>query len=470
MAKNKEVEKILFFMKKDDFLLNNDMAKTLYEEIKELPIIDYHNHLSVADILENKRFTDVYELWVKPDPYKHRSMRMCGVAEKYITGDATNEEKFVKWCETLPKLLLNPLSHWSMMELETVFGIMEVPNAQNAKSIYESCNRYLQEHEVTANGLLGLFNVEYACPCASLIDDVKRFEENAMVAPSLRGDDIVQPTADFIKNLERCGETQISSLTDFVSLIEKRLLDFRKVGCVFSDHALDDGFVFYPDDGANGGRFLDLLDGKLDGAEYAKLSSYILLVLGKLYAKHGFVMQLHIGAQRYTSTKLRGAVGAQGGFAGIGNSVDVRSLTRFLDFIDCAEYGLPKTVLFTLNPADNALISVLSGSYAKDGVEGLITQGPAWWWCDHKLGITEMLENTAAFGTLSNFIGMTTDSRSFLSFVRHDYFRRILCNWLGKKWEQGELLCDIDALKELAKKLCYENTKREVKRGVKENV
>ncbi len=449
-------------MTKLGFLLKTKTGNILYQSVKDLPIIDYHNHLSVEDIIQDRRFLDIYDLWIKPDPYKHRAMRMCGVAEEYITGTATNEEKFVKWCETLPKLLLNPLSHWSMMELETVFGITELPNGKNAKSIYERCNRYLQEHNVTANGLLRLFNVEYACPCASLIDDVSIFEKNAWVAPSLRGDDVVVPTAEFIKSLEASTEIKVGCLADFEKAIEKRLLDFRAAGCVFSDHALDDGFVFYPDDGANGGRFLDLLDGKLDAAEGAKLSSYVLLTLGKLYAKHGFVMQLHIGAQRYTSSKLREKVGPAGGFAGIGNSVDARSLTRFLDAIDCAEYGLPKTILFTLNPADNALISVLSGSYAKDGMEGLITQGPAWWWCDHKLGITEMLENTSAFGTLSNFIGMTTDSRSFLSFVRHDYFRRILCDWLGEKWENGELLCDENGVKALARKLCYENAKKEV--------
>ena len=449
-------------MELSNFLLKTQTAKTLYQDVKTLPIIDYHNHLSMEDISQDKRFYDVYELWIKPDPYKHRAMRMCGVAEAYITGNASNEEKFVKWCETLPKLLLNPLSHWSMMELQTVFGITEIPNGANAKEIYQRCNEYLQTHSITANGLLKMFNVEYACPCASLVDDVSVFESNDLVAPSLRGDDIVTPSAEFLTKLSECAHVQISNLQSLEQGIETRLLAFKKTGCVFSDHALDNAFIFYPDDGQNEARFQALLQGKLLKHEQAKLSSYILLALGKLYAKHGFVMQLHIGAQRYTSSKLRSAVGPAGGFAGIGNSVCVHSLTQLLDAIDCLEYGLPKTVLFTLNPADNALISVLSGSYSKDGVDGLITQGPAWWWCDHKQGMVEMLENTAAFSTLSNFIGMTTDSRSFLSFVRHDYFRRVLCNWLGEKWENGELLCDRAALKELAEKLCYQNAKKSV--------
>lgn len=446
-------------MIKCDFLLNNQTAKSLYEEVKGLPIIDYHNHLSMEDISTDKRFTNIYDLWIKPDPYKHRAMRMCGVAEKYITGEASNEEKFIKWCETLPKLLLNPLSHWSMMELQTVFGITETPNGENAKKIYEQCNAYLQSHEVTANGLLKLFNVEYACPCASLVDELSIFKETSSVAPSLRGDDVVSPTKEFLKRLEGCTKTEIKDLEGFERAMESRLLDFKGVGCSFSDHALDNGFTYYPDDGENAARFQALLDGRIKEEEKAKLSSYVLFTLGKLYAKHGFIMQLHIGAQRYTSTKLRKAVGPAGGFAGIGNSVDVRALTSFLDALDCGEYGLPKTVLFTLNPADNGLISVLAGSYAKDGVAGLITQGPAWWWCDHKLGIVEMFENAAVFSAFSNFVGMTTDSRSFLSFVRHDYFRRVLCDWLGEKWEKGELLCGFDGVKALACKLCYENAK-----------
>ena len=447
-----------------EFLLNNQAAKALYAEVKELPIVDYHNHLSMADISADRRFLDIYDLWIQPDPYKHRAMRMCGVAEKYITGEASNEEKFVKWCETFPKLLLNPLSHWSMMELQRVFGITETPNGQNAKEIYEQCNRYLQNHEVTTSGLLKRFNVEYACPCASLTDDLSIFEKTSCVAPSLRGDDVVAPTKDFIKLLSARAQTEIKDLESFERVIEKRLLAFQKAGCTFSDHALDNGFAYYPDDGENKARFQALLQGELSGEEKAKLSSYVLFTLGKLYAKHGFVMQLHIGAQRYTSTKLRQAVGPAGGFAGIGNSVNVNALTCFLDELDCAEYGLPKTVLFTLNPADNALVSVLSGSYAKDGVAGLITQGPAWWWCDHKLGMVEMFENAAVFSALSNFVGMTTDSRSFLSFVRHDYFRRVLCDWLGEKWEKGELFCGFDSVKELAKKLCYENAKKSVER------
>ena len=439
------------------FLLSSETAKNLYEFAKNLPIIDYHNHLSVNDICEDTRYFDVYKLWVMPDPYKHRAMRMCGVPEKYITGDATDREKFKKWCKVFPDLLGNPLYVWSKMELETIFNISEMPNGENADKIYDMCNEYLKNNEVTPKSILKKFNAEFICPCMSLTDGVEVFEKDLNVSPSLRGDDVVNPTIEFVKKLENITNIKINDLRDFEKAILKRLEVFAKCGCVFSDHALDNGFEFYSDDGKNNERFSAKLSGK--AVEEEKLSSYILEFLGNCYAKYGFVMQLHIGAERYTSSVLREKVGAQGGFAGIGNSVDVKTLVKFLDTLDKKKERLPKTVLFTLNPADNALISVLSGSYSKDGVKGLISQGPAWWWCDHKQGIKEMLANNAVYGLLSNFVGMTTDSRSFLSFVRHDYFRRTLCDFLGEKFEKNELLCTYEELSNIVYKMCYENAK-----------
>lgn len=437
--------------------VNPQIGEKLYEYAKSLPVIDYHNHLSLKDIAENKRFTDIYDLWIKPDPYKHRAMRMCGVAENYITGDASNEEKFLKWCETVPKLIGNPLWSWSHMELSFVFGIDERINGENAEAVYNRCNTFLAENEITASTLLDKFNVEYACPCASLTDDISCFYDSVCFAPSLRGDDIISPTKDFIRKLADITGREINSLSDYISAVSMRLNAFKECGCSFSDHALDNGFKFYSDDEKNEERFSHVQDGILEECEKERLASYILEFLGGEYAKLGFTMQLHIGAQRFTSTRLRKIAGPAGGFAGIGNSLDINSLTTFLDSLEQGEHGLPKVVIFTLNPADNALVSVLSGSYSKDGVAGLITQGPAWWWCDHKTGITDVLENTAAFGVLSNFIGMTTDSRSFLSFVRHDYFRRILCDWIGKKVECGDFPNDPDALKSVIYKMCYKN-------------
>lgn len=439
--------------------LNSDMSKKIYEFVATLPIIDYHNHLSISDIETNKRFLDIYDLWIKPDPYKHRAMRMCGVYEEAITGNLPEKEKFIKWCTIFPKLIGNPIYYWSLMELKTIFSIDEIPNDKNAEKIYTSCNQYLKENIVTVKALMDKFKVEQACPCASLIDDVSFFNNNKQFSPSLRGDDIVNITDCFVEKLKEISKIEIRSIRDFKKAVSQRLDEFQKSGCVFADHALDNGFRFFKDDNNNEHRFNLMLENKLENSEKEKLSSYILIFLAAEYAKRGLVMQLHIGAQRYTSTRLRNMVGPQGGFAGIGNSIDVKTLTDFLDTVDQKKYGLPKTVLFTLNPADNALISVLSGSYSKNGVDGIITQGPAWWWCDHKNGIENMLENTTAFSVLSNFVGMTTDSRSFLSFVRHDYFRKILCSWIAGKINDGEFICSMEDIKGLLYKLCYSNAK-----------
>lgn len=446
-------------------LISSKTAETLYEYAKSLPIIDYHNHLSVSDLIENKRYTNIYDLWIKPDPYKHRAMRMCGVPERYITGDAPTQEKFRKWCETLPSLIGNPLYIWTKMELEAVFHITKMPNAQNADEIYALCNKYLADHTVTPMSLLEKFRAERICPCMSIVEDVTPFDNSQIISPSLRGDDIVNVTFAFVERLASVTSKNISSLADFENAVKIRLQAFMKCGCDFSDHALDNGFRFYKDDGMNAHRFQQILaNGPLGAEEQDRLSSYILAFLAEQYAKHGFVMQLHIGAQRYTSTRLRNSAGAAGGYAGIGNSVDIKALTLFLDTVDKKENGLPKTILFTLNPADHALISVLSGSYAKDGVKGLVTEGPAWWWCDHKQGIREMLENSAAYGLLSNFVGMTTDSRSFLSFVRHDYFRRILCDFLGEMFEKNDLCCSYEDMKRMICAMCFQNAKTLINR------
>ncbi len=443
-------------MMKKEYLMNTNTAKILYDKVKDLPIIDYHNHLSIDDIRDNKRYTDIYDLWIKPDPYKHRAMRMCGVEERYITGDATDKEKFMKWCETLPKLIGNPLYAWSQMELERVFSICETPNKSNWEEIYKMANEYLKKNEITPETLLGMFNVESACPCVSLTDDVSFFEKTDNLSPSLRGDDIVLPDANVIRNLS----SDIKNLDDYKNIVSKRLDVMKKAGCIFSDHALDDGFVYFEDDGKNDVRFKSILnDEAMSNDDKKRFSSYILIYLCGEYAKKGFTVQLHIGAKRETSTRLRNLAGKAGGFAAIGNSVDIKSLTNMFDTLEQSEYGLPRIVLFTLNPADNAMISVLSGSYSKDGVPGLITQGPAWWWCDHKDGIMDVLKNITSFGLLSNFMGMTTDSRSFLSFVRHDYFRRIVCEFLGEKFERKELMCDIEDLENILYDICYNNAK-----------
>ena len=440
-----------------EYLLSSNRAKELYEFSKQLPIIDYHNHLSVSDIACNKRFDNIYDLWIKPDPYKHRAMRMCGVSEEYITGAASDIEKFKAWCEVFPKLVGNPLYVWSKMELESVFCITDIPNKENAESIYEKANLYLKENEVTAKSLLERFNVEFACPCVSLADDVSFFEDEKNLAPSLRGDDVTFPDHSFIKKLL----AGIKDLLDYKKAVINKLEELKKVGCRFSDHALDNGFRFFEDDGGNEKRFEKLLCGqKLCGEDKARFCSYMLTFLCNEYSRLGFTLQLHIGAQRSTSTRLRTLAGAAGGYAAAGSCVDVTALTTLLDSAEKGEYGLPRILLFTLNPADNAVMATLCGSYSKDGEEAFVSQGPAWWWCDHYQGICDMLDNFMCHSVLSSFIGMTTDSRSLLSFVRHDYFRRVLCEWISDKVSKNRLPEDFNLLADTVSRICYKNAKR----------
>ena len=447
------------FTWKKDLLLRSDLACRLYSAVEKLPLIDYHNHLSLADIGENRRYTDVFDLWVAPDPYKHRAMRMCGIPEEKITGAATKAEKFAFWCATLPKLLGNPLYIWSRMELELVFGITEMPCAENAADLYQRCNKILKEKEITPAWFMDRFGVEKACPCVSVLDEVSALQNNPVFSPSLRGDDMLRPNASWLEKLGALTQMKITDLASFKGAVEKRIDAVIGAGCRFADLAIDNGFVFYPDDGENESRFRKALEGTLSAEEGEKLFSYLLVLLCGVFARCDLVLQLHMGAQRFTSTRLRGLAGAAGGFAAMGNSVSISSLCALLDTVEAGEAGLPKIVLFSLNPADDAMIATLSGSYSKDGVSGLITQGPAWCWCDHKKGMISMIENTASFGTLWNFVGMTTDSRSFLSFVRHDYFRRVLCQQLAEMVQREDLICTEEELVALAKKLCYENAK-----------
>ena len=448
---------------RQDFLLKSDLAKKLYTEVAaKLPIIDYHNHLSVADIASDRKFENITQLWISVDPYKHRAMRILGVPEKYITGDATDFEKFEKWYGCLPRLAGNPLFDWTIMEFDTVFGMEIYPFQKNAKEVWDEVNEKVGE--LSATKILEKFNIEYSAPCASLVDELSNFDKSKGICPSLRGDDIVGVNKTFVEKLEQVTGTAVQCFADFEQAIEKRLGAFVEAGCKYSDHALDDGFDYINDDGRNEERFTEVLNGsELSEQDKLHLSSEILKKLAGLYAKNGFTMQLHIGAKRSTSTRLRQVAGPAGGYAAIGHSVNVKALTDLLDDIEKQEYGLPKTLLFTLNPADNAVMSILSGSYSKDGVEAIVSQGPAWWWCDHYQGMVTMLEHLSVFGVASTFVGMTTDSRSLMSFVRHDYFRRILCNWIGEKVEKGVLPRNVEILSEMIRNMCYYNAKKTLK-------
>ena len=442
----------------NSFLLTNELSAKLYNECaKELPIIDYHNHLVVSDIANNRSFQNIAELWVKSDPYKHRAMRILGTPEKYITGDATDFEKFEVWYNALPRLIGNPLFDWSQMELSTVFDYKLLP-FRDAESVWNVLNEKLEN--MTVSDILGKFNIEYSAPCASLCDDLSFFDKASGLCPSLRGDDLLIPSAELIEMLSVQTKKEIKTATDYFEAINIKLCEFKSAGLYFADHALDNDFEYIPDDGENEAHFAKLLSGKLCEDSKCSLKSYILKNIMMLYAKHGLSVQLHIGAQRTTSTRLRTLAGPAGGYAAIGNCADVSSIVSLLDEVEKEKFGLPRIMLFTLNPTDNAVFATLSGSYSKDGCEALVSQGPAWWWCDHYEGIYNMLSTFMTHSVLSTFIGMTTDSRSLLSFVRHDYFRRVLCEWISDMVSKGRLPDDFALLSDTVIKICYKNAKQ----------
>ena len=443
----------------ENILLNDSLSRKLYEKASELPIVDFHNHLPVKDLTENRKFADIAELWVISDPYKHRAMRICGVPEKLITGNASNREKFNVWAATLPKLIGNPLYAWSQLELKRIFNIEKPLTPETADEIWETTKTRLAGDDLSVQSLLKRFNVVYSAPCCALNDNVECFNNIPGNVPSLRGDDILAPTAEFVSKLAGDTRLPVNGFIPFVQAVEKRIDEFHKVNCRIADHSLDNGFVYAVCDDATAEKLYDkaVKNENLSAAEKMLLASAILKKLAGFYSKRSWLLLLHIGAQRKTSSRLRAVAGPAGGFAGIGHTANTEALATMLDDMESASEGLPRTILFTLNPADHAAFSVLAGSFPGDGVRGKVQLGPAWWYCDHIYGMRDGFENTAAFGVLSQFIGMTTDSRSFLSFVRHEYFRRVFCAWLAEKAAKGEMPNDENELIKIVKAVCFEN-------------
>lgn len=424
----------------ENFLLKSDGALRLYFEVaKDLPIIDFHNHIAVADIKTDKKYENIVDLWLTPDPYKHRLMRICGVDEHFITGDAEAFQKFQKYCEVFPLLAGNPVYDWSRMELSAVFGVNDAINGQNAKRIYDKINEMLHSPEFSNNGILSRFNIEYQSPVATLLEDISDFD-GKKTAPSLRADDLLSPTEKFKTELSAKSGVEIVDDTTYLKAVSVILDRFSASGCRFADHSLDAGF------------FEDDLDGK---------KTEMLVSLGNEYAKRGWTLLLHLNAKRRTSPRLLSIAGPAGGFAAAGESFPISAVADTLGRME--QNGLPDTVLFPLNMSDQAPLSILQGSYSENGVPSKVQLGPAWWWCDHKLGIENTLNCIASFGVVSQFIGMTTDSRSILSFVRHDYFRRLLCSWLDQQNVKGEWDMALETQNEIIKKICYENAKSKIK-------
>ena len=416
-----------------DFLLKTAEARRLYEQYaKDAPIVDFHNHLCVAEIAADRRYGDLTELWLTPDPYKHRLMRICGVEEVFITGAAEPFEKFEKFCEIFPYLAGNPVFDWSKMELSSVFGIERLPSKENARYIFDAVGEQLASPEYSCGGILRRFRIAYQSPVAQLMEDLSDFHAPSC-APSLRGDQLLAPTEEL---LTRLGVTA-GDEAGYFRAISRRLDAFDAKGCRFADHALDHGF------------FADPAQGKR------------LVKLAAAYAERGWTLLLHLDAKRQTSRRLARIAGPAGGYAAVGGSFDIAKLCDLLNEME-QQGGLPDTVLFPLNPGDQAPLAVLQGSFSQDGTASKVQLGPAWWWNDHALGIRNTLNCVASYGALSQFIGMTTDSRSILSFLRHDYFRRILCAWLAEQNEAWQLPEAV--LGQIAAKICYQNAMDKIRK------
>lgn len=425
---------------KENFLLKTNGALQLYKSVCELPIIDFHNHICIADIKSDRKYDNIVSLWLTPDPYKHRLMRICGVDEHFITGGASPFEKFQKYCDIFTYLAGNPVYDWSRMELSCIFGIDELPTKENAKYIYDKCGEMLSSSEFSNNAILSRFNIEYQSPVAMLLDDLSLFDSKT-VAPSLRADELLSPVPEFIFDLTEKTGIEVCDDDSYIKAISVMLDRFLQKGCRFADHSLDAGF------------FESDADGK---------KRKILTRLGIEYAKRGWTLLLHLDAKRKTGTRLANLVGKAGGYAAVGGNFNISAVCDLLNDMEEGG-GLPDTVLFPLNMSDQAPIAVLQGSFSEDGKPSKIQLGPAWWWCDHAFGIENTLNCISSFGVVSQFIGMTTDSRSILSFVRHDYFRRLLCSWLDKQNTVGEWELPIKHQSEIVRKICYENAKNKIK-------
>ncbi|MGO4345676.1 glucuronate isomerase [Paenibacillus sp. MCAF9] len=457
----------------DHFLLSNETAIKLYHDFaKDMPIIDYHCHLSPQQIFENKSFENITEAWLYGDHYKWRAMRANGVEERFVTGGegVTDYERFEAWAKTVPQTIGNPLYQWSHLELRRYFGIYELINEKNAPSIWEQVNAKLATGQFKARDLVNMSKVEVICTTDDPVDSleyhiaIKALDDfNVQVLPSFRPDkalEINRPTfLEWVGKLEEAAATTIDSYDALLDALEARVKFFAEAGCKVSDHALD--YVAYAETtkAVAAAIFAKALNKETVTLEEEKqYKTYTLLFLGRLYAERGWAMQFHINAARNNSSRMFGKLGPDTGFDSINDSDVAYPLTRLLDALDMDD-ALPKTIVYSLNAKDNDVLGSIIGSFQGGGVPGKIQLGSAWWFNDTKNGMIDQMNTLANQGLLSRFVGMLTDSRSFLSYTRHEYFRRLLCNLLGEWVENGEAPEDMELLGQMVQNISYRNAK-----------
>ncbi|MEF3085690.1 glucuronate isomerase [Bacillus altitudinis] len=455
----------------EQFLLNSQTAEKLYHEFaKNLPIIDYHCHLSPKEIYENKRFQNITEAWLYGDHYKWRAMRANGIPETHITGDASDDEKFLAWAKTVPMTIGNPLYHWTHLELRRYFDVEELLNEESADIIWKKVNEKLQGDGFGARDFIVKSNVETVVttddPVDSLIYHQQLREEgfSVQVLPGFRPDKALDITNDlfieYVHQLAEVSSIKIESYQDFIKALHMRIDFFHEQGCLISDHAINE--MTYEDTTEEEATiiFHKRMSGHpLTEKEKVQFKTHTFIELGQAYAQRGWAMQLHINALRNNNSKMFERLGPDTGYDAMNDEDIAKPLCRVLDRLEQA-YALPKTILYSLNPRDNVVISTIAGSFQDGKTPGKMQHGTAWWFNDTKQGMTEQMMALSSIGLISRFIGMLTDSRSFLSYTRHEYFRRLLCDIIGDWVEKGEAPNDLNLLGGMVKRISYENAKQ----------
>jgi glucuronate isomerase len=456
----------------DNFLLQNSVAELLYHDYaKLLPIIDYHNHLPPAEVADNKMFSTITEVWLKGDHYKWRAMRANGIDERFITGDASDREKFRKWSQTVPYTMRNPLYHWTHLELQRYFGINELLSTENADEVYDATNEKLNTENYSAPHLLERMRVEIICTTDHPTDSLSHHSRlrsannyNFQMLPTFRPDKFLvidgPDFLDFLEKLESISESEIRTYDQLVAALETRIDFFHSLGGRLADHGLRQLYATE----SKGMNFDSILRKRLDGGaitaeESQAFQTALLHELGKMYHAREWTMQLHLGAIRNNNDRLLKSIGADVGCDSIGDYPQAEGLAYLLNGLD-KEHQLSKTILYNLNPGDNELFATMMGNFNDGSMPGKIQWGSAWWFLDQKDGMEKQINALSNMGLLSRFLGMLTDSRSFLSFPRHEYFRRILCNLIGQDVHNGELPNDLEWLGSMVADICYGNAKR----------
>ena len=456
----------------ENFLLQTETAQKLYHEhAAKMPIIDYHCHLNPQMVADDYQFKTLTEIWLGGDHYKWRALRANGIAEKYITGDASDWEKFEKWAGTVPYTFRNPLYHWTHLELKTAFGIDKILNPKTAREIYEECNEKLQTPAYSARGLMRHYHVEAVCttddPIDSLEHHIKTRESGFEIKmlPTWRPDkamavEVPEDFRAYMEKLSQASGVSISTFDDMVDALQKRHDFFAEQGCKLSDHGMDE---FYAEDYTDA-EIREIFNKVYGGTaltqeEVLKFKSAMLVVFGEMDYETGWTQQFHYGPLRNNNTKMFKLVGPDTGFDSMGDCLTARSLAKFLDRLNSKD-KLTKTIIYNLNPMANEMIATMVGNFQDGSIPGKIQFGAAWWFLDQKDGMEKQMNALSVLGLLSRFVGMLTDSRSFLSYSRHEYFRRTLCNLLGCDVENGEIpICEMERLTQMVEDISYYNAK-----------